>query len=340
MNTLDRFAQLSTQQREQQWKIEACAKALSKPIKQQIEQQGYYTLSNGSFFERDQLISANMHLNIPMALAPHKHDFFELIYVYQGSVINVVDAHEVVLQQGDLCIMNASAIHTLGKLGKQDTVYNILIKPELFNQAFLGLIAENEIISSFFLNSIYQKSISRNFMTFHTQDFPSDDAETYVHRLIMENHFKDIYYNKSIEISLVGLFIELTRGYKHRQDQNSSIELGMSNVSQIIAYISDHYKDISIKQVADHFSYHPNYLSSLLKKYTDKTFSEILQNIRFTAAKEYLQKLDIPINEIVYMVGYTNKSHFYRTFKQEMGITPAQYRKQAVASKGMDSLKR
>ena len=113
MNTLDRFDQLSTQQREKQWKIEACAKALPKPIKQQIEQQGYFTLSSGSFFEGDQLISANMHLNIPMALAPHKHDFFELIYVYQGCVVNVVDAHEVVLQQGDLCIMNASAVHTL-----------------------------------------------------------------------------------------------------------------------------------------------------------------------------------------------------------------------------------
>ena len=55
-------------------------------------------------------------------------------------------------------------------------------------------------------------------------------------------------------------------------------------------------------------------------------FSNYLATLRIDRAKELLRTTDMSVDEISSAVGYTNVTSFGRKFKQEVGLTPTQYR--------------
>lgn len=56
------------------------------------------------------------------------------------------------------------------------------------------------------------------------------------------------------------------------------------------------------------------------------SFTQILADFRFQLAKRLLAKTDEPIDNIVYLTGFSEPSTFYRAFKRWSGQTPVQYR--------------
>jgi two-component system response regulator YesN len=71
----------------------------------------------------------------------------------------------------------------------------------------------------------------------------------------------------------------------------------------------------------------PNYLSTLFKKVTGKSFVDYLTEYRIEMAKAFLKKGDIKINDIASKVGYSNPGYFTKTFKKKVGISPQDFRK-------------
>jgi len=58
-----------------------------------------------------------------------------------------------------------------------------------------------------------------------------------------------------------------------------------------------------------------------------KGFSQLLNSIRFSLAKEYLVASTNSITDIAYSLGYSSPSTFARAFKQFSGETPVEFRK-------------
>lgn len=56
------------------------------------------------------------------------------------------------------------------------------------------------------------------------------------------------------------------------------------------------------------------------------SFSQVLSDFRYALARRLLSKTDEPIDNIVYLTGFSEPSTFYRAFKRWSGITPAQFR--------------
>jgi AraC-like DNA-binding protein len=57
------------------------------------------------------------------------------------------------------------------------------------------------------------------------------------------------------------------------------------------------------------------------------TYSELLAEGRRELAQEYLRDQNVPIEEITYLLGFSEPSVFHRTFKRWTGITPGVFRK-------------
>ena len=83
--------------------------------------------------------------------------------------------------------------------------------------------------------------------------------------------------------------------------------------------------EVSIEKVADRmFSTRKNIYVKLKEEGT--SFSELLQNIRKELAKSYLNQRDLSITDIAYILGYSERSTFYRAFKKWYDQTPKEYR--------------
>lgn len=56
------------------------------------------------------------------------------------------------------------------------------------------------------------------------------------------------------------------------------------------------------------------------------SFSQLLADFRYALARKLLRSTDEPIENIVYLTGFSEPSTFYRAFKRWSGMTPVQYR--------------
>ena len=88
---------------------------------------------------------------------------------------------------------------------------------------------------------------------------------------------------------------------------------------------------MTLKSMAKHFKFHPNYLSSILKRKTGYTFIKLVHLQRINVAAEYLSLTDISIESISLAVGYEDPSCFYKIFRNHMGCSPREYRQRQVA---------
>jgi AraC-like DNA-binding protein len=60
-------------------------------------------------------------------------------------------------------------------------------------------------------------------------------------------------------------------------------------------------------------------------------FNDVLDAMRFQAAKSYLAQGDIAASEVAYLLGFVEQSSFNRAFKRWSGQTPTEYRRSTVA---------
>lgn len=291
------------------------------------EQQAEYFISSDAIFKSDDNILVLKH---PYAAngrrRPHSHDYFELIYVSRGNCTQIINGQSCNLKEGDLCLLNPHDRHYIDIDHPDDLLFNIMIKPSLFRESFLCLIAENDFISSFFLTSLFTVSRQNSYLYFprHT----ASSSGTIIQSLIREFFEQQMGYRKSIECYLALLFTELMRCHKDRIDRENYEIMGNNQLSSILAYMNRHKVDATLSSVAREFHYHPNYLSSLIKKYTNKSFSGIMQEAKLQEACYYLKNTDIPIEEIVTLLGYYDRSYFNRVFKKHHGMSPNDFRKE------------
>ena len=98
-------------------------------------------------------------------------------------------------------------------------------------------------------------------------------------------------------------------------------------VGQVLDWIAAHYREsASLQEAACYVDLNPSYLSSLLKKYTGKSYTELLTEYRVEQAKQLLLLTNDKIYEVGVKVGYEDKFYFNRVFKRMTGMSPGEYK--------------
>lgn len=87
-------------------------------------------------------------------------------------------------------------------------------------------------------------------------------------------------------------------------------------------------EDITLREIANKFSYSPNHMGYLFKEQTGESFNEYLVRNRMEKAKELLLEPKYKIYEVADQVGYKSLAYFSRLFREHYGFTPGDYRKQ------------
>lgn len=101
-----------------------------------------------------------------------------------------------------------------------------------------------------------------------------------------------------------------------------------SIVNEALKYCKSHYHtDISLDRTAEHLHISKYYLCDLFKKQVNLTFWEYITQLRINHAKRLLVAGNLKVSEIAPQIGYLNASHFGRIFKEMIGCTPAEYRR-------------
>ena len=103
---------------------------------------------------------------------------------------------------------------------------------------------------------------------------------------------------------------------------------GESQINRIRQFIKEHFNEynFTLQVLADKFNMSLSNIGHYFKNNTGITLTEYLSQLKFDEAKKMLRNTDLTLEEIVDRIGYVSISSFIRRFKQDMKITPGEYR--------------
>lgn len=162
-------------------------------------------------------------------------------------------------------------------------------------------------------------------------------AQTAVRYGLLDYLLKPVDKNRLLEL-VTHVYHELPQNYSKKLNRTLpdipyfslkfDIENYPTSLKKVINYIEKNYmKDLSLQSISDEFMFHANYISSLINKYTQHSFTYLLDYIRIRKAAELLLfEQDITISEISYLVGYNNERRLYHAFQKRLNRTPGDFR--------------
>jgi len=195
---------------------------------------------------------------------------------------------------------------------------------QYFSTSFFSRLSNKGIISEFLVNAVSGKRRHDNYIIFKS-DY-NKKLLNLVKDLLCEYFDKALYSTEVIDCYMILIFTELVRVFQYDANQASNNSGSSVSVIDILQYLEENYMNCTLTSTAAHFNFHPNYLSSLIRKTTNKSFKDLIQAQKLTRSAILLSNTDIPIYEVANEIGYQNQNFFYKKFKNYFGITPNEYR--------------
>lgn len=98
-------------------------------------------------------------------------------------------------------------------------------------------------------------------------------------------------------------------------------------VAEVIKYVRKNLSEfVTVEDLAKHLCRGRSRLSTDFKKETGENLSEFILKLKIDEAKRLLRYTDKPAVDIAFYLGFSSQSHFSRTFKKYVELTPNEYR--------------
>ncbi len=107
------------------------------------------------------------------------------------------------------------------------------------------------------------------------------------------------------------------------------LDNGKSIANKAIEYIKENYKDaeLNLSSLSKMFHVSESYMTRIIKKKVNKSFSAYITELRMEEAMNLLSKReDIMVGQVAEIVGYSSHHYFCRVFKTYTGLSPLEYK--------------
>lgn len=252
----------------------------------------------------------------------HRQDFFFINYAYQNSynALSYSSNNLITIKENELYLGQPYSGYALRGDSSDDDIIiiGVLIKRDFFFREYLPSIYTDSHLFHFFLTPS-QNKFSEEYI--HIPDKASKSIRTMLEMMVIEYAYPATNTQLFLKTMFQTLILEIARQY------HTITYVGEPKLlsDKIISYINNHISAVTLKEIANHFAYHPNYISSILKKETGRNFNEILLEKRMDRAVLLMKNTPLSIEKIAAMLGYSNHSNFYKVFKNYYGKTPRDY---------------
>jgi signal transduction histidine kinase/DNA-binding response OmpR family regulator len=148
-----------------------------------------------------------------------------------------------------------------------------------------------------------------------TKPFSTLVLRSVVNRLLtVKDELKDYFYSPE-------------SAYKHTDGQLMHQE-DKAFMDSVITIISDNLEQENLRPefIADKLNMTTRSLYRRFKKYSTFSPSDFIKDYRFMYAAKLLITTNLTIQEVIYKVGISNKSYFYREFYKKYNMTPKEFR--------------
>ena len=119
------------------------------------------------------------------------------------------------------------------------------------------------------------------------------------------------------------------RAWTKIMNQREPVQLSQAVVSTIRRLNSNFSSDLSLKMLAEEHNMSESGLSKLFRRQVGCKVISYLIHLRIQVAALFLLQSDWPVNQIAQKVGFWDAKYFSRVFRQEIGVSPSEYRRRS-----------
>ena len=250
----------------------------------------------------------------------HFHPELELNFILDGQGMQRFVGFSIEEIQGyELVLVGSNVNHGWKMHNCTHAVHEVTI--QFHNDLFEGNLTKRSIMKPF--REMLDKSV-------HGILFDKEISKKIAPRIMAVSKLEGFAYFQE----LFSILYELSASKNQRllSVSKTSITDDFDNSDRIklfYNFIEDNYANkISLDQISSMMNMSKVSFNRFIKKSTDKTFVEYLNDVRVENASRMLAEEEYGISQIAYKCGFYNMANFNRVFKKIKGSTPSQYRKE------------
>lgn len=256
----------------------------------------------------------------PQSFNCHAHDCFFLVYVNKGQNLEIVENQKMLITENDLLLLTPQTLHQ-NLHTKDSEIAFFHINTSIAYKYLLPIVSKDILLSHFFSDYLTDQSVKKAIF------FPDcmDTLRPILLKIIKEYTEVPPMYNAMLCSLLTTAIVELARMKAKVYDEFQPIL--KNQMRDILAFMTENYRDITLSDIALQFGYHPTYLSALIKKETGSSFRNFIADYKLTQACLLLQERKMNIEQIAHACGYQDSSNFYKAFMKQYHCSPGEWRK-------------
>lgn len=249
----------------------------------------------------------------------HYHPEVEIVYVNEGNGKRQVGSHISNYNDGDLICIGSKLPHCgltySVEKKRKETLIQFL--PEFLGHSFFE-VNEMKPIGQFLEKA-------KKGLVFYGET--KKEVGLLLEKMKSKNSFERL-----LEILVILNKLQKSNEYEILNAQGFAIKTEAQDnlrINKTLNFVQLNFKNpISIDEISEHVNMTPPAFCRNFKKVTGKTFTQFVNDYRLVHATKLLTEQQESVQTICYESGFNNFSHFNKLFKQHIGKTPTEYRKE------------
>lgn len=231
-----------------------------------------------------------------VSAAMHCHENSHVNFVLQGGVLDKRKSRESERLPGELMFFHAGEPHQTFIRSFPTKCINLVIEHEflqdnLATEAAIESAVERNPIAKFIMLKIYKELVS-----------------------------EDVFSDCSIKMLLLDLI--------HTNPETDAKNTRPGWIKTVAELTRDKWNEsLALKDLSEAAGVHPVTISKHFPKYFSCTFGEYMRRLKIERSLYFLKASSFSLTEIAAECGFSDQSHFIRTFKQLTGFLPNNYKK-------------
>ena len=262
---------------------------------------------------------------------PHWHYFTEMVYLVKGKLIKEKKKNKYTLTPGDMIIFHPKQIHSFLDFPSEENE-ELLFYVIKFDEMILSNTTPGSPKLPKLLDNATNLNTPYNLIT--AEELQYNPVKLFFENCIWETKHKEFGYDIKVASTISLIITELIRiwlrkGFKF--SSKTTFDQFSSKDFSVLEYIDKHSSEnINIEKLANKCGMCYSNFAKQFKAQFGKTCKEYIEFVRICKADTLLLYTDKTLDYISQETGFTDSSHFIRTYKKIKGITPKQRRQKQM----------
>lgn len=274
------------------------------------------------FFSRNEYFRENeqfyIHLQTGGNYQIHTHDFIEIVYIIKGSAMHRIGNSEYLAKRGTLLFVNCGQTHSFSS-SHPLVYYNLMLTPEFISDQLVDSGNLYEILSLSMFEEFQQaQQNTKPLAQLSGEAIPEMDA-------LFSALLREYQKNEPGRSILIRSYLNAVLTHIFRSLCKQDEEIIISMLQQ---YIEEHCSErLTLNDLSKKCFYHPSYFSRMFREKNGMTLTDYISKIRIQKAIGLLETTGLSVEEVQISCGMSDKTFFYKKFREETGLSPAEFRK-------------